>query len=87
MKFHPNQLKSVCEGLCTDFVTHQASGMTKGQSWDWLAQCQYTVTEWDNKCDLQLVSQCGNMYICLRRWDQEIHKYVAETLNNPHIAY
>ena len=32
----------------------------KGQCWDWLARCQYTVTGRDGKFDLQLLSQCGN---------------------------
>ena len=32
----------------------------QGQCWDWLAWCQYTVTGWDGKFDLQLLSQCGS---------------------------
>ena len=39
------------------------------QHWNWLAQCQYTVTECDSKFELQLLSQCGNPYrgmiVCL----------------------
>ena len=31
-----------------------------GQCWDWSARCQYTVTGWDGKLDLQLLSQCGS---------------------------
>ena len=31
-----------------------------GQCWDWLARCQYTVTGWDGKFGLQLLSQCGS---------------------------
>ena len=30
-----------------------------GQCWDWSARCQYTVTEWDGRFGLQLLSQCG----------------------------
>ena len=33
---------------------------------DWLARCQYTVTRWDRKFDLQLLSQSGSKWICLR---------------------
>ena len=32
----------------------------EGQRWDWSARCQYTVTGWGRKSDLQLLSQCGN---------------------------
>ena len=32
----------------------------QGQHWDWLARCQYTVTGWGRKFDLQLLSQCGS---------------------------
>ena len=32
---------------------------------DWLARCQYTLTGWGRKFDLQLLSQCGSVYICL----------------------
>ena len=32
----------------------------KGQCWDWLAQCQYTVTGWDGKFGLQFLSQYGS---------------------------
>ena len=32
----------------------------EGQCWDWLARCQYTVTGWDRKLDLQFLSQCGS---------------------------
>ena len=32
----------------------------QGQHWDWSARCQYTVTGWGRKLDLQLVSQCGS---------------------------
>ena len=32
----------------------------QGQCWDWLARCQYTVTGWDGKLDLQLLSQCDS---------------------------
>ena len=34
-----------------------------GQHWDCLSRCQYTVTGWDGKLDLQLLSQCGNFYL------------------------
>ena len=32
----------------------------QGQCWDWLAQCQNSVTGWDIKFGLQLLSQCGS---------------------------
>ena len=32
----------------------------QGQCWDWSAWCQYIVTGWDRKFDLQLLSQCGS---------------------------
>ena len=37
------------------------------QRWDWLIWCQYTVTGWDSKLDLQLLSQCGSTYTNLSR--------------------
>ena len=43
-----------------------------GQCWDWLAQCQYTVTWWNRKFYLQLVSHCGSMYnlsVQIHLWD------------------
>ena len=39
----------------------------------WLARCQYPVTGWGSKFDLQLLSQCGSTYICLSRSVSEIH--------------
>ena len=30
------------------------------QCWDWSARCQYTVTGWDGKFGLQLLSKCGS---------------------------
>ena len=45
----------------------------QGQRWDWLAQCQYSVTGWGRKFDLQLLSPCGSMYNCLSRSVPEIH--------------
>ena len=41
---------------------------TLGQSWDWLARCQYTVSGWNRKFDLQLLSQSGSMYNCEQIW-------------------
>ena len=32
----------------------------KGQRWDWVARCQYTVTGWGRTFDLQLLPQCGS---------------------------
>ena len=43
------------------------------QRWDWLSRCQYTVTGWDRKFDLQLLSQCGSTYNCLSIPIPEIH--------------
>ena len=54
----------------------------KGQRLDWLAQCQHTVTGWDGKFDLQLLSQCGSMQNCLSRSIPEIHWHVDGTLSN-----
>ena len=51
------------------------------QHWDWSAWCQYTVTCWDRKCDLQLLSPCGSTYNCLRRSVPEIHLLVAWDVN------
>ena len=31
-----------------------------GQCWDWLARCQCSVTGWDGKFGLQLLSRCGS---------------------------
>ena len=45
----------------------------KGQRWDWLTRCQYIVTGWNGKFDLQLVSQCGCTCNCLSRSVPEIH--------------
>ena len=39
---------------------------------DWLVWCQYTVTGWDRKFDLHLLSQCGSTH-CLSRRVLEIH--------------
>ena len=52
------------------------------QCWDWLARCQYTVTGWDGKFDLQLLSQCGSTQNCLSRSVPEIHSHVAGMLSN-----
>ena len=54
----------------------------EGQLWDWLARCQYTVTGWDTKLDLQLLYQCGSTYNCLCRSVPEIHSHVAGMLSN-----
>ena len=53
-----------------------------GQRWDWSARCQYTVTGWDGKFDLQLLSQCGSTSNCLCRSVPEIHLHVAGTLSS-----
>ena len=39
---------------------------------DWLAWCQYTVTGWYGKFDLQLLLHCGSTYSCLSRSVSEI---------------
>ena len=54
----------------------------EGQRWDRLARCQYTVTGWETKFDLQLLSQCGSTYTCMSRSISEIHSHVAGTLSN-----
>ena len=53
----------------------------KGQFWDRSARCQYTVTGWDGKFDLQLLFQCGSTSNCLGRSVPEIHSHVAGTLS------
>ena len=45
----------------------------QGQCWDWLAQCQYTVTGWDGKFGLQLLPQCGSTQNCVSRSVPGIH--------------
>ena len=45
----------------------------KGQRRDWSARCQYTVTGWGRKFDLQLLFQCGSTQNCLCRSVPEIH--------------
>ena len=50
--------------------------------WDWLAWCQYTVTCWDSKFDLQLLSQCGSTYTYLSKSIPEMHEHVALMISN-----
>ena len=42
-----------------------------GQRWDWSARCQYTVTEWGRKFDLQLLSVWQHIKLSeqIRPWD------------------
>ena len=40
-----------------------------GQCWDWLARCQYTVTGWDGKLDLHLLSVAARKIEQNRPWD------------------
>ena len=40
---------------------------------DWLARCQYTVTGWGRKLDLQLLSQNGSTSNCLSRSVSEVY--------------
>ena len=47
------------------FITGTPVATLPGAWWNWLAWCQYTVTGWDRKFGLQLLSQCGSMYNCL----------------------
>ena len=54
----------------------------KGQHWDWLAWCQYTVTGWNRMFDLQLLRQCVSMYNRLSRSVHEIHYHVAGRLSH-----
>ena len=52
------------------------------QCWDWLAQCQYTVTGWDGKFDLitsVFVWQHVNFSEQIRPW---VQTYVAGTLSS-----
>ena len=53
-----------------------------GQRRDWLNRCQFTVTGWERKFDMQLLSRWGSTFNCLRRSVPEIHMPVAETLSN-----
>ena len=43
----------------------------EGQCWDWLARCQYTVTGWDGKFGLQLLSEWQHVKLSeqIRPWD------------------
>ena len=50
------------------------------QCWDWLAWCQYNVTEWESKFNLQLLSHWDSMWQGLSREVPEIHWHVAGTL-------
>ena len=52
----------------------------QGQHWDWLAWCQYSVTGWDRKFDLLLLSRYGSMYNSLSRSIPEI-QHVAGILH------
>ena len=45
----------------------------EGQSWDWLAWCQFAVTGWDRMFDMQLLSKCGSTWNCPSRSVPEIH--------------
>ena len=45
-----------------------------------MARCQYTVTGWDEKLDLQYLSHCGSTYNFLSRSVPGIHSHVAGTL-------
>ena len=66
----------------TSVATCQASGVL-GQHCDWLAWCQYTVTECDKKFDLQLLSQCGSTCTCPSRSVPYIHQLVAGDVKQP----
>ena len=52
---------------------HAMCLVLKCQHWDWLAWCQYTVTGWDSKFDLQLLSQRGSTQNCQSRSVHETH--------------
>ena len=56
-------------------------GASEDQRWEYLVRCQHTVTGWDKKFDLQLLSQCGSTCSCLSRSVLEIHSHVAGTLS------
>ena len=44
----------------TPVATLPGAWQYRGQRWDWLARCQYTLTGWGRKFDPQLLSQCGS---------------------------
>ena len=46
-----------------------------------------TVTGWDGKFDLQLLSQCGSTSTCLSRSVPEIHWHVAWTFSNQQTTF
>ena len=66
--------------LALQWLSFQAPGAI-GSALDWSARCQYTVTGWGRKCDLQLLTQCGSTYNCLSRSVPEIHQRVAGPWN------
>ena len=55
---------------------------SQGQCWDWLGWCPYTVTGWDKKIDLLLLSQRDNLYNCLSRSISEIQWHVRQPRSN-----
>ena len=55
----PGRVVPVTSKLALQWRPCQAPG-AKGQRRDWLTLCKYTVTGWDRKPDLQLLSQCGS---------------------------
>ena len=64
---NPSYMVESCQGRkhwypCSYPLRSLAVG---GQCWDWLVRCQYTVTGWDRKFELQLVSHSGHTYKCL----------------------
>ena len=53
----------------TPVATLLGAWRCKGQRWDWLARCQYTVTGWDRKFGLYFLSRCGSTSEQIRVWD------------------
>ena len=58
----PGRVIPVTWNLVRHWLPSHAPGVIQGQCWDWSARCQYTVTGWDGKFGLQLLSQCGGTW-------------------------
>ena len=52
----------------------------RGPCWDWLVWCQCTVTGWDTKFDLQLVSQCCTVTGWDTKFDKQLVSWCCSSL-------
>ena len=58
--FFPGIIIPVTSKLTLQWLPCQAACRYRLSAGDWSAWCQYTVTGWGRKFDLQLLSQCGS---------------------------